>query len=184
VASGSRGFRGRDMKRYSLVTMVSALALTSAATTPVRAGGGDVAAGGNRRPRRRDYYRSRDRRPALLRSTAAGLRCAGAGLLLDARAAGMGWVQRGVDLSCGPSLRVGCPISPAWDRRRWSPSRGYLNGTQQGATGGFLAHPPRRSWCDCFNRLVAKFLQQGGRTRAGRVPARAADAPPASHRRR
>jgi hypothetical protein len=45
VASGSRGFRGRDMKRYSLVTMVSALALTSAATTPVRAGGGDVAAG-------------------------------------------------------------------------------------------------------------------------------------------
>jgi hypothetical protein len=44
----------------------------------------------------------------LLRATTtASLRCPSALLLLDARTASMGWVQRSLDLSCRPSLRVG-----------------------------------------------------------------------------
>jgi hypothetical protein len=92
VASGSCGFRGRDMKRYSLVTMVSALALASAATTPVRAGGGDVAAGVIGGLAAGTIIGAAVRRPTLLRTIAAGLRGTGTLLLLDARRAGMGWL--------------------------------------------------------------------------------------------
>src|SRR5262249_23647735 len=91
----------------------------------------------NRRHCSRDYYWSCGLRPALLRTTAAGLRGPGAFLLLDARTASVGWVQGSVDLSRGPSLRVSRPVSfsflsralgsamrvrkprpPKWDARR------------------------------------------------------------------
>ena len=81
----------------------------------------------NRRPRSRDHYRSRGRWPALLRTTAAGLCGPSTLLLLDARRAGMGWLPRCLDLSCGPSLPVGTrwtddagqqkPRFPKWDVR-------------------------------------------------------------------
>ena len=60
----------------------------------------------NRRPRSRHDRRSCHRRPAILRATTASLCSSGAGLLLDARSAGVGRVSRSMDLPSCPSLQL------------------------------------------------------------------------------
>ena len=73
------------MKRYSLMAFVAALlTLSSAATTPVRAGGGDVAVGPL------GGFAAGTIIGAALPAATAGVCRTGAGLLLDARTARVG----------------------------------------------------------------------------------------------
>ena len=83
--------RGEAMKRFFLMAaIVTSLAISCAATTPVRAGGGDLGAG-------------------LIGGLAVGTIIGAAAtapppvsalLLLDARRTCLGWLSRRMDLSC------------------------------------------------------------------------------------
>ncbi len=104
--SGDTRATGHKMKRFLLLPAAVMLGLTSAFTVPVQAGGGDVAAGLIGGLAAGTIIGAAVYSPAVLWS-AASVCGAGAILLLDARAAGVGPIPRRVDVPGCQSVRVG-----------------------------------------------------------------------------